>query len=64
MKAIAGFCASWALFSAMWLIHKFGLMVWPIQAPQWVWHLYLKLGGWSFAVQLWGGDYGPWRAIK
>lgn len=64
MRQVAGFCASWALYFAMWLIHRLGLIAWPVQAPQWAWRLYLRLGDWSFAVQLWGGDRGPWKARK
>jgi len=57
MRKVIGWTASWVCF---WLGH------W-VSRPMhwfdfwWLYPIYNNLMGWSYQVQVWGGDLGPWK---
>lgn len=57
MKKLVGYILSWALYWLGDFISK------PMYSFDWAWlyPAYNHLMFWSYDVQEWGGNHGPWR---
>lgn len=57
MRKVIGWTLAWVFY---WLGH------WVSRPMEWfdfwwLYPIYNKLMSWSYDIQEWGGDYGPWR---
>ena len=57
MKKLIGYTLSWTMYWLGDFVSK------PMHYLNWAWlyPAYNNLMMWSYDVQEWGGDYGPWK---
>ena len=58
MHKVIGYIVSWVLYGLGDLVSR--PMNW-FEFMWWLYPAYNNLMTWSYAVQAWGGDCGPWR---
>ena len=58
MKKLVGWLLSWLFFWLGDLVSR--PMNW-LECMWWLYPVYNRLMVWSYDVQKWGGDCGPWR---
>ena len=58
MKKFIGWLLSWLFF---WLGDIVSKPMYYFDCMAWLYPVYNNLMTWSYDIQEWGGDHGPWR---